>query len=297
MKAQWFILAIALALANAASGRETLPLRHAHGLGYSADGARIMIPGHQGLMVHEGGRWSIAPGPERDFMGFAVTRDSIFSSGHFPPGGARGSSVGLLRSRDGGRSWTSIGFENEADFHVVAAGYESNALYVHTTARNPRMPRAGLYRMQNEGVDWRSAGARGMRGEIFTLAVHPTDEAMVAAATSEGLFLSRNGGDDFETLIAGGELRAAYFPLDGDSLWFATFADGPRLFRRAVGSDAREEIALPRIGRDAVAYIAQNPVRRDEFAIVTFERAVFLTPDRGSTWTRIARARGTLPGE
>jgi len=295
MKVQWVILASALALASAANGREMLPLRHAHGLGYSADGARIMIPGHQGIMIHGGGRWSIAPGPERDFMGFAVTRDSIFSSGHFPPGGARAPSLGLLRSRDGGQSWTSIGFENEVDFHVVAAGYESNALYVHTTARNPRMPRAGLYQMVNEGVDWRSAGARGMRGEIFALAVHPTDEAMVAAATSEGLFLSRNGGGDFETLIAGGELRTAYFPLDGDSLWFATFADRPGLFRRAIGSDAREEIALPPIGRDSVAFIAQNPVRRDEFTIVTFERAVFLTPDRGSTWTRIARARGTLP--
>jgi hypothetical protein len=61
----------------------------------------------------------------------------------------------------------------------------------------------------------------------------------------------------------------------------------------AIGSDAREEIALPRLGRDAVAFIAQNPVRPNEFVIVTFERAVFVTPDRGETRTRIARARGT----
>jgi hypothetical protein len=297
MHLRWIVLAGAMALASAASGRESLPMRHAHGLGYSADGARILIPGHQGIMVHGDGRWSIAPGPERDFMGFAVTRDSIFTSGHLPPGGAAGASLGLLRSGDGGLSWTSMGLEDGSDFHVVGAGYESNALYVYNAAPRPLMPQAGLYRVTSDGPGGRSLGARGMRGETFMLAVHPTDESMVAAVTSEGLFLSRNGGEDFEALIAGGEPRAVYFALDGGSLWLGTFAGTPGLFRMDIASGAREEIALPAIGRDAVAYIAQNPVHHTEFAIVTFERAVFVTPDRGTTWTRIARARGTLPQE
>lgn len=296
MRLRWLTLASAglVVLAFAARAQDILPMRHAHGLGYSADGARIMIPGHQGIMVYGGKRWSIAPGPARDYMGFAVTRRFIFSSGHFAPGGARGASLGLLRSRDGGRSWRSLGFETEAEFHLVAAGYESDALYVYSSAPNSRMPRAGLYRMLSGGRGWRSVAARGVRGELFRLAVHPSDEAMVAAVTSEGLFLSRSGGEEFEPLVAGAELRTAYFPLDGDSLWFGTFDGGPGLFRMALGGGAREEIALPPLRLDAVAFIAQNPVRRAEFTIVTFERAVFVTPDRGGTWTRIARARGTL---
>jgi photosystem II stability/assembly factor-like uncharacterized protein len=297
MRLRWLILASAglLALAFAARAQDILPLRHAHGLGYSADGARIMIPGHQGIMVYGGKRWSIAPGPARDYMGFAVTRRLIFSSGHFAPGGARGTSLGLLRSGDGGRSWASLGFEGEAEFHLVAAGYESDALYLYSSVPNSRMPRAGLYRMLNGAGGWRSVAARGVRGELFKLAVHPSDEAVVAAVTSEGLFLSRSGGEEFEPLVAGAELRTAYFPLDGDSLWFGTFDGGPALFRMALGGGAREEIALPPLRLDAVAFIAQNPMRRAEFTIVTFERAVFVTPDRGRTWTRIARARGTLP--
>ena len=102
-------------------------------------------------------------------------------------------------------------------------------------------------------------------------------------------------GLQHQPLVAGAELRTAYFPLDGDSLWFGTFHGGPGLFRMALGGGAREEIALPPLRLDAVAFIAQNPVRQAEFTIVTFERAVFVTPDRGGTWTRIARARGTLP--
>jgi len=280
------------ALMPPAFGHETVMLRHVHGLGYSPDGRRIIIPNHQGLSIYDGGRWSKMPGPAHDFMGFAVTRKFIFSSGHVAPGGGRGASLGLIRSQDGGRSWTSLGFEGEAEFHLVAAGYESDALYVHNPAPNSRMPRSGLYRMAPEGVAWRGAEARGMRGELYKLAAHPTDEATIAAVTSEGLFWSRNGGDEFRPLIEGAEVRTAYFPLDGDSLWFGTFDGRPALFRLALADGARDEIGLPPIGRDLVAYVAQNPVRRAEFAMVTFERAVFLSPDRGKTWTRIARARG-----
>jgi hypothetical protein len=42
-----------------------------------------------------------------------------------------------------------------------------------------------------------------------------------------------------------------------------------------------------------VAYIAQNPARPAEFAIATFERSVFLTPDAGKTWRPIAERGGT----
>jgi hypothetical protein len=271
-------------------------LRHAHGLGYSPDGRRIMIPNHFGIAVYSDGRWSMAPGLAHDYMGFVVTRDFIFTSGHGAPGGGRGGALlGLIRSTDGGQSWKTLAFGAEAEFHLVAAGYECNALYVYSPTANSRMPRAGLYRMVRDGLEWRGVEARGLRGDVFKLTVHPTQERTLAVATSEGLFLSRNGGDDFQTIIEGPQLRTAYFPIDGDALWFGTFDGKPRLFRLPLSGGARDEIVLPPIGRDAVSTIAQNPVRRAEFAIVTFERVVFLTPDRGNTWTKIARARGTFP--
>jgi|JRYJ01.1.fsa_nt_gb photosystem II stability/assembly factor-like uncharacterized protein len=285
----------ALALAAPVFGLETVTLRHVHGLGYSPDGSRLMIPSHDGLSVYSGGRWSKAPGPKHDFMGFAVTRDFIISSGHPARGAGRANPLGLIRSRDGGRSWTRLDFEGEAEFHVVAAGYANNAVYVHNPAPNSRMPRPGIYRMIGQGPDWRGASGRGLHGEIHTLAVHPAQAELIAAATSAGLFLSRDAGDEFKQVMAGAHATAAHFALEGDSLWFSAFDGKPSLYRVAIGGDAREETALPALERDAVANIAQNPARRAEFAIVTFERAVFLTPDAGTTWTRIAPPRGSAP--
>jgi hypothetical protein len=285
--------ACAMMIPFPASAQGPVALRHVHGLGYSADGSRLLVPSHDGLAVYSGGRWSIAPGPRHDYMGFAVTREFVYTSGHPAPGTNLVNPFGLLRSRDGGQSWDRLGLEGEADFHVMAAGYASNAVYVYTPVPNSRMPRPGIYSTVNNGSVWRPARAAGLEGEVAALAVHPTEVKTVAAATEGGLFLSRDGGDAFTPLARGAQALAASFTLDGGALWFSTFDGRPRLYRVPLRGSAREEIAPPALGRDAVAYVAQNPARRAEFAIATFERSVFLTPDGGKTWTPIAeRGRG-----
>ena len=287
-----------LALLLPATAQAIIELRHAHGIGYSADGSQILIPNHFGIAVYSEGRWSTVPGPAHDYMGFVVTRDFIFTSGHVA--GSRGvtSLLGLMRSGDGGQSWIALGLEGQGEFHLVAAGYLSTAVYVYNTEPNPAMPRAGIYRMMGERlVGWRAAAARGLEGEIGMLTAHPTESATLAAATSAGLFLSRDGGDEFKPVATELRATAARFTLEGDAILLGTLkGKEPGLFRIGINDGLRKEISLPAFGRDAVANIAQNPARRTELALLTFERAVFMSTDGGKTWKRIARPRGTLPG-
>jgi len=80
-----------------------------------------------------------------------------------------------------------------------------------------------------------------------------------------------------------------FFDLDGTHLWYGTFDRQPALARYELGAGRSTRIELPSLGRDAIAYIAQNPTRRDEYAIATFERSVYLSKDSGRTWTQIAQ--------
>ncbi|MGQ0546723.1 MAG: F510_1955 family glycosylhydrolase [Betaproteobacteria bacterium] len=287
-----------LALLLSAPAHALIELRHAHGLGYSADGSNILIPNHHGIAVYSAGRWSTLPGPANDYMGFVVTRDFIFTSGH--AAGSRGAAnpLGLMRSTDGGRSWTRLGLEGQAEFHFVAAGYFSNSLYVYNAEPNPLMPRPGIYRMTGDRlVGWRGAAGRGLRGELGMLTAHPTLSGTVAAAATEGLYLSRDGGNEFTPLLAGTRATTARFLLEGDAL-LVGLLEGmrPGLYRVDIDNGARSALTLPPFGRDAVANIAQNPVRRAELALISFERAVYVSADAGKSWKRIARPRGTLPG-
>ena len=64
------------------TGSAPIQLMHVHGLAYSADGQQLFIPSHYGIAAYAEGRWAKMPGPEHDYMGFAATRDALYSSGH-----------------------------------------------------------------------------------------------------------------------------------------------------------------------------------------------------------------------
>lgn len=268
-------------------------LIHVHGLAYSADGKQILIPSHDGLAIYNNGRWSKAPGPQHDYMGFVATKQHFYSSGHPAAGSGLTNPFGLIRSADGGRNWSKLGFEGESDFHVMAVGYDNNAIYVYNAAPNSRMDRPGIYYTVNDGLAWRRADASGLSSQLASLAVHPTDAKVVAAGTESGLFVSRDNGKNFTPLISGQRVLAAYFALDGAHLWASSIDGAPHLYRIDWMNGKQTEFRLPPLSRDAVAYIAQNPLKSSEFAIATFERSVFVSKDGAQNWIQIAdRGRG-----
>ena len=282
-------LTIGLGAATAARAAEPVALTHVHGLSYSADGTRLMIPSHHGLAVFENGRWTKAAGPAHDYMGFSGTRDTLYSSGHPAPGSGLTNPFGLIKSGDGGKTWQKLGLEGESDFHNLATSYGTNAVYVVNHGPNSRMSQPGVYHTRNDGLKWTQAATKGLGGELRSLAVHPSDPDVVAVGTTEGLYLSRDAADTFEPIASGSQVLAETFDLDGAHLWFSAHAGKPALMRIELKSGARPQaLSLPPLGDDAVAYIAQNPRQHDEIAIATFKRSVFVSPDQGKTWKRIA---------
>lgn len=266
-------------------------LAHVHGLSYSADGKRLMIPSHFGLAIYENGKWSKAPGPEHDYMGFSAAAKSIYSSGHPAAGSGLVNPFGLLRSRDGGRSWDKLGLEGESDFHVMATGWNSNAVYVWNAAASSRMQRTGLHYTLNDGLAWKPSAASGLEGSPYAIAVHPSDARRVAAATPEGVFESGDSGERFAR-VAIRQGTAVFFDLDGKHLWYGRHdGQAAHLYRARINGGPAAEVALPPLAQDAVSFIAQNPAQRQEYAIATFNRNVYLSPDGGKAWRQIA-ARG-----
>lgn len=285
----WQRLACGLlaAFSIAATAHAQVTLTHVHGLAYSADGKRLMIPSHHGLAVYENGKWSKAPGPEHDYMGFSATAKQIYSSGHPAQGSGLVNPFGLIRSKDGGKSWDKLGLEGETDFHLLTTGWNTNAVYVWNTGPSSRMRARGLHYTLNDGLQWKPARAAGLSGDPHALATHPDAASEVAVATSEGVFKSRDAGDNF-VRIAESEGTAVFFDLDGKHLWYGSFDGQARLSRVSLGGGPATRVSLPAPPKDAVAYIAQHPEKRDTYAIATFGKSVYLSKDAGRTWVAIA---------
>ncbi len=288
-------VALALLVYGGVAAAQGVTLTHVHGLAYSADGKQLFIPSHHGLAIYSNGRWSKAPEPEHDYMGFSATKNRFYSSGHPAPGSALKNPFGLIVSGDGGRTWEKRGLEGETDFHVLGTGYETNAVYVYSPERNSRMDRPGIYYTLNDGLRWVRAPAQGLSGTVHAIAVHPSNPRIAAIATKDGLFLSTDSGARFERLAAG-QAFAAFFDLDAEHLFYSMHDGAAGLYRQSLNSRGRTEVPLPSLTRDAVSHIAQNPARRAEYAIATFERSVFLGKNMSKNWTQIARNGQTTDG-
>ncbi|NUZ08435.1 F510_1955 family glycosylhydrolase [Piscinibacter koreensis] len=303
MKRTWTSHATALALAlgplawPGAGASEPVTLTHVHGLSYSADGSRLMVPSHHGLAVYAAGQWSKAPGPAHDFMGFSGTRTALYSSGHPAAGSGLKNPFGLIKSKDGGKSWLQLGLEGESDFHTMATSYGTNAVYVVNPHPNSRMSAQGIYFTLDDGRTWQRAQGRGLAGQLHGLAVHPSDPATVAAATDQGLFVSKDSGTTYRAVVSGKRVLSAAFALDGKDLWWSGFDGRPTLSVLALQQpDASSRLAnLPALGEDAVSYFAQNPARPNDMAIATFRKSVFISQDGGRNWVLIAD-EGTTAG-
>jgi hypothetical protein len=263
-------------------------ITHVHGLSYSPDGKQLVIPSHHGLAVYENGKWSKAEGPQHDYMGYTATGKNLYSGGHPAPGSGLVNPFGVIRSKDGGKTWEKLGLEGETDFHLMAASWSTNAIYVWNPAPSSRMPQPGLHYTVNDGLAWKPARAQSLDGDPQALAVRPANGTTVAVATSRGVFVSRDSGERFDAVATGAQAFSVFFDLHGKHLWYGTFDREPRLARAPLGAGKPANIPLPALSRDAVAYIAQNPAQRSEYAIATFERSVYVSHDAGQTWTPIA---------
>jgi photosystem II stability/assembly factor-like uncharacterized protein len=282
-----------LIFGGAALAQGGTTLTHVHGLAYSPDGKRLMVPSHHGLAIYEKGKWAKAPGPAHDFMGFSATAKNLYSSGHPASGSGLVNPFGLIRSRDGGKTWEKLGLEGETDFHVLGTSWNTNAIYVWNPAPSSRMKAEALHYTLNDGREWKRPAAAGLAGEPRAIAVHPDDPKTVAVATSDGLYLSRDSGERFTKLASDGEGLSAFFDLEGKRLWYSSYDGQARLTRLTLGPGHPVKVKLPPLKDDAVAYIGQNPARKLEYAIATFQRSVYLSKDAGESWMQIAdRGKG-----
>lgn len=265
---------------------DPVDLPHIHGLGYSADGSQLFVPAHTGLRIFADGVWLTPELPVHDYMGYTATDEGFYSSGHPGPGSDLPNPLGLVKSADGGKTLTTLGFGGETDFHIMGVGYKNHAIYVVNPAPNSRLS-AGLHRSVDDGTTWQQRAMQGVTAQPIQLAVHPTDAEVVALATEAGAFLSTDAGMTFGQIGSPEPVTAVAWSPDGTQLVFGATT------LSAYDLESKEITALntpPIAARDAISAIAINPVQRDELTIATFERNIYRSENGGQDWQQIARA-------
>lgn len=179
----------------AGGGTDAGPV-HVHGLGINPADSSLLIATHTGTYrVAPNERKASRIGKSRqDTMGFTVVGPDYFlGSGHPDFGEAIEKDLpphlGLIESRDAGRTWHTISLLGKADFHVLR--FAERRVYGYD-ASNDRLLVSG-----DRGRTWREVNRPA---PLLDLAVDPTDGKHVVAAGEDGLYESTNEGRAWKRL-------------------------------------------------------------------------------------------------
>ena len=250
----------------ATDARDAGPV-HVHGLGVNPRDGALFIATHTGM-------WRVAPGDERaarvtdrrqDTMGFTVVGpDHFLGSGHpdlrdeLPP------LLGLIESRDAGRSWQPVSLLGRADFHVLRS--KGNEVYGFDVS-------SGRLLLSSDGG--RTWIARTPPGALVDLAVAPPGGGRVVVSGARGVHESHDRGRTWTQLgdrtgLLAWPARAALY-LAEDSGAVLASADGGRTWR-----------LRGRVPGEPAAFLARG---RSDLYVALHDGTIERSTDGGRTWT------------
>ncbi|NDI34070.1 F510_1955 family glycosylhydrolase [Chengkuizengella sediminis] len=263
---------------------------HVHGMGFNSEGNRLLLSSHTGLKVYEDGIWREGEGEGHDYMGFAMAKDSFFSSGHPALGSELKNPLGIVKSSDEGKNLEQLTLYGEVDFHVTGVSYNTHTLYVMNFAQNSIMEDQGLYYTQNETQTWIKSLLEGFPSQLVpgAVTVHPDEDSIIAITTEDGLYLSKNYGDSFEKWFDGYQITAAYFDFD-DQLWVGTYNGQAGLQYMDLNTGKITAVNIPDMPKDAIQYITLNPENTLEMIIATYNVDMYKSVDGSQSWDTIAQ--------
>lgn len=242
---------------------------HVHALGLNPGDDSLMLATHDGLYeVPKGTSRSRRIGNGyQDTKGLTVTGpDHLLGSGH-PDSGALQAGLpphlGLIESRDGGRSWEAVSLAGDADFHVLRVVEGLIYGYDAATAR--------LLVSEDGGKSW---AERVSPGEISDLAANPESARHLVAATRAGLVTSEDGGRTWDTL----GFERALLAWPGERTLYLLGADG-QIYMSADGGRS----LTPRggVGGAPAALYADSD---GTLYVALQDGAVTVSSDGGTTW-------------
>jgi hypothetical protein len=247
---------------------ETESVHHIHGLGVQPSNGTLDVATHTGLFQAAKGEQQMRRigDSAQDIMGFSVVAaDRFIGSGHPDPNDTSSPpNLGLIESRDGGKTWKNVSLLGEADFHVLRSSGERVYGYDGTQGR--------LMVSSDGGRQW---AQRTPPAAMYDLAIDPRDPDRIVASTERGVFSSTNAGkawrprrDDTAGLLAWPATDQLYL-VDGQGQ-VQRSRDGGRQWQ-PTGSIGGQPAAFIAHGSELYAALTDSTVKR--------------STDAGATWT------------
>lgn len=270
-----------LILAGCTNGSgDVVRIQDIHGLALDPqDANRLYVATHRGLFVGEGDtKWSSVTAEPFDMMGFTMhPRDGsiMYASGH-PGRVGQGWAVGVVRSTDAGRTWTTLALKNEVDFHAMAM--EPGSTMANDTIYGSHGGK--LHVSTNGGTSWTT---RALTFQVAALTVSP-ETGDVWAATSSGIQKNTRLAEGPWQIVNPKPALAVSASPDGTIL-YAYIDNG--LAKSIDQGKTWTGLNWTVPSGDYPWGIAPSPTTSGPLYVGTAQGFIFKTTDQGASWTKI----------
>lgn len=246
---------------------------HIHGVGVNPRDDALFIATHEGLFrAPEGSSRAKRVGKSwQDTMGFTVVgSDHFLGSGHPDLQSDLPAYLGLIESRNGGRTWTPKSLLGKADFHAL----EASSSIVYGSGSDFESREYRFLVSDDRGRTWKR---RDTPEPISSIAINPEDPRAFVASGSNGLYAADAAGTRWRSFDGPPGLLA--FAAE-DELYLID-AEGGVHYR-----DGGQWAARGELGGAAAAFEA---IRSDMLLAALHDGSVKASTDGGRTWKVRAR--------
>ncbi|TKD71329.1 F510_1955 family glycosylhydrolase [Pseudalkalibacillus hwajinpoensis] len=264
---------------------ESKQIDHVHGIGYPGNRNELLIATHNGPIIYQNNSWYEATTNNNDYMGFTAVSDGFYSSGHPGEGSDLPNPLGLIKSSDRGNTLEELGFQGESDFHFLAVGYNTHAIYAVNQQKNSKMD-VGVYYSEN-AKDWERVQLNGTPDKVAGIFTHPSDSNVLAITSPTGLYVSSDQGKSFNRVTE--EVGISTMVFLEDKLLYAKQDTNKQLVLQDLSNGEQKEISMPNEELKTIDYITVNPQNEQEIVFHTKEESIYQTTDSGETWETLVK--------
>ncbi len=197
----------------------------------------------------------------------------------------------LFRSTDGGASWARIPFPAElrSTLHAFVVGPRTDVYWAGVADDTGAW--SGIYRSTDEGLTWTLV--TGLKHtEVWSIAVFRRDEKIVAAGTRDGVFLTRDGGTNWEPVSPESNLALkpvvslAFDPVDSRILYAGT----THLPWKTTDSGVTWQPVFKGMENDSDVFSIHINTLNPDHVFASACSGMYRTVDGAANWTRLIGA-------
>ena len=201
----------------------------------------------------------------------------------------------LYRSRDGADSWTRLPFPAELRSTLHALMIDPVRINVYLVAVTSETPQySGLFRSADEGATWEQL--RDLRQkQVWSLASWAADSHVIAAGTEDGIFLTRDGGENWTHISPRGYsgpqpvVALAFDPAHRNILYAGT----PHLAWKTTNGGATWRAIHRGMPEDSDIFSIEVDGKQPRRLFAGACSGIYRSLDGGYTWASLEQAVGS----